>query len=307
MVRKLSVRDIRDLGFDWPKYALIEKHQVLEDGKVDLTRTIERIESSRAYYRKQLNQAFNFKQQTGADYSDFTDRFDDDARMERELGQAIAYLQEITAAVEAAELPVDSEDQVTLVKELHHPFEWLPEASRRRVFVISVLLAIFVMVILQVLGRPLNTEAAPAGIVSFELAGNTLAADHMLESWGEAGRVYAGLSLGLDYLFLVAYAVAIGLGCVLVARTFSQGSRFLAAAGILLAWAQFGAALLDGLENYALIRVLLGSQHKLWPILAQWCAVPKFLIVVLGLVYVGFGTVFVTLTRARALGGATAF
>ena len=85
MVRKLSEHDIRDLGFDWPKYALIEEYKVIEDGKVDLTKTIEKMQSSRAYYRKQLNQAFNFKQQTGADYSDFTDRFDDNARMEREL------------------------------------------------------------------------------------------------------------------------------------------------------------------------------------------------------------------------------
>jgi hypothetical protein len=58
------------------------------------------LQSSRAYYKKQLNQAFNFKMQTGADYSDFTDRFDDNARMERELGEAIAYLQRIAAASE---------------------------------------------------------------------------------------------------------------------------------------------------------------------------------------------------------------
>ena len=62
---------------------------------MDLTKTIKRLESSQAYYRKQLNEAFAFKQQTGADYSDFTDRFDEYARTERELGQAVAYLQEI--------------------------------------------------------------------------------------------------------------------------------------------------------------------------------------------------------------------
>jgi hypothetical protein len=35
-----------------------------------------------------------------ADYSDFTDRFDDNARMNRELGQAISCLEEIIEAVE---------------------------------------------------------------------------------------------------------------------------------------------------------------------------------------------------------------
>jgi hypothetical protein len=93
----LSVGDIQGLGFDWPKYALVEKYCVTQDGKVDLVETLEKLQSSRAFYRKQLNEAFKFKMQTGADYSDFTDRFDDYARMERELGEAIAYLQGIVA------------------------------------------------------------------------------------------------------------------------------------------------------------------------------------------------------------------
>ena len=100
MVEKLSVDDIQNLGFNWPKYALVQEYCVLEDGLVDLTRTIERMQSSRAYYKKQLNEAFAFKMQTGADYSDFTDRFDDNARMDRELGQAISYLEEIIKAAE---------------------------------------------------------------------------------------------------------------------------------------------------------------------------------------------------------------
>ena len=100
MVRKLSVDELQELEFDWPKYALVARYCVLEDGKVDLAKTIESMQSSRAYYRKQLNEAFSFKMRTGADYSDFTDRFDDNARANRELGQAISYLQ---AIIEAAE------------------------------------------------------------------------------------------------------------------------------------------------------------------------------------------------------------
>jgi hypothetical protein len=100
MAPTLSVDEIRGLGFDWPKYALVEEYCVIQEGEVDLAATIEKLQSSRAYYKKQLNEAFNFKMQTGADYSDFTDRFDDNARMERELGEAIAYLQRIAAASE---------------------------------------------------------------------------------------------------------------------------------------------------------------------------------------------------------------
>ena len=102
MTRKLSERELQGLGFDWPKHALIEKHCVMEDGKIDLDRTLESMQSSRSFYRGQINQAFNFKQQTGADYSDFTDRFDEYARMNRELSVTIAYLEEI---IEAAKGP----------------------------------------------------------------------------------------------------------------------------------------------------------------------------------------------------------
>ena len=69
--------------------------------------------------------------------------------------------------------------------------------------------------------------------------------------------------------------------------------------GVLLAWAQFGAALLDAVENYALIQVLLGSQQALWPAVARWCAIPKFLIVAAGLVYIGVGAVLAVVTKGR--------
>ena len=48
MAPRLAANDIRGLGFDWPKYVLIEEYSVIEDGKVDLTRTIEGLQSSRA-------------------------------------------------------------------------------------------------------------------------------------------------------------------------------------------------------------------------------------------------------------------
>ena len=101
MAPRLSVRAIQQLGFDWPKYALVEEYAVIQDDKVDLARTIENLQSSRAFYSQQLNEAFAFKMQTGADYSDFTDRFDDYARMKRELSEAIAYLERIVKASEA--------------------------------------------------------------------------------------------------------------------------------------------------------------------------------------------------------------
>ena len=99
MTTKRSVDEIRKRGYEWPKYARVEEYAVIEEGQVDLSATLENLRSSRSFYRGQLNAAYAFKRNTGADYVDFTDRFDEYARMERELGQAIAYLAEIAGAL----------------------------------------------------------------------------------------------------------------------------------------------------------------------------------------------------------------
>jgi hypothetical protein len=57
-------------------------------------------------------------------------------------------------------------------------------------------------------------------------------------------------------------------------------------AGIWLAWGLVAAAFLDYLENYALIRNILGSELALWPVMARWCAIPKFILVGIGLLFV---------------------
>ncbi len=175
-----------------------------------------------------------------------------------------------------------------------HPFEWLSVSAYRRAFVLLLVLTLALMAMLQVLGEPLKSDAAPAGIVSFEFAGDLATAKRMVKSWGEAGRVYAGLNLGLDYLFLVAYPLAIGLGCVLVARGLDGwGYR----AGVLLAWGQLAAGLLDATENYALIRILLGAEREWLAALAAWCAAPKFALVGAGIAYVLVGAVVLATRR----------
>lgn len=182
---------------------------------------------------------------------------------------------------------------------LRHPFEWLSASGQKQAFVLFVVLTLVIMASLQVLGGPLKTEVAPMGIVSFEFAGELSRAQSMVESWGPKGRVYAGLNLGLDYLFLFAYASAIGLGCVLLSQRWLKRIESVGLVGVVLSWGQWVAALLDGVENYALIQVLLGAEVELWPALARWCAMPKFLVVGAGLVYIILGAVLVMLGVGR--------
>jgi len=152
-----------------------------------------------------------------------------------------------------------------------------------------IIAAIVLSAILQVVGRPLQTAAAPAGIISFEFAGTLENAQHMLASWDQNQQVRAGLSLGLDYLFLLLYSTAIALATFRVARAWRSRQPLLATAGVWLGWGQWLAAALDAVENVALIFLLLGSQGRVWAPLAWGCAAVKFAIVGVGLLYVLLG------------------
>jgi hypothetical protein len=162
-----------------------------------------------------------------------------------------------------------------------------------------LVLTLLLMFALNLIGAPLITEASPSGIISFEFAGTVSNARSMIESWGDDGQFPSGLSLGLDYLYLFSYSITIALGCVLVSQSLSSRVRTLPLAGVILAWAQFLAAILDALENYGLIRVVFGSGNELWPAVARWCAGPKFLIVALGLLYVLAGVLLVVVIKPR--------
>lgn len=96
----LTKADIILLGFDWPRYPLIEEYCVQENGKINLSKTLEKTRSARAYYQKKLKDAYTFKMQTGADYSDFSNRYDDYASMERKLGEVVTSIEEIIRALE---------------------------------------------------------------------------------------------------------------------------------------------------------------------------------------------------------------
>ena len=172
-----------------------------------------------------------------------------------------------------------------------HPFSWLSPASQKAAFFIFFVLTFVTMIALRFVDRRLQTAAAPDGIISFELAGSLPAAEAIIIAWGETGRMLAAVSLGLDFLFIFLYATTIGLGCILVIRGLSRAVQRL---GLLLAWGQVAAGLLDIVENVALIRLLLGSRESLWPQLARAAALPKFLLVGLGIVFV-VGVTIVTM------------
>lgn len=176
---------------------------------------------------------------------------------------------------------------------LSHPYQWLSNKLQNRAFIVMLPLTLLAMFIEQVTGGPLKTDAAPSGIVSFELAGKLSLAQAMVQSWGQLGQVYAGLNLGFDFVYIITYVIAIGLGCVIVAR------RVFPSIGIILAWAMFAAGLFDCIENYNLIQILLGLGQETNAMLAQWCAMVKFTIIGLGLAYFFIGGAIVLVKKLR--------
>lgn len=180
---------------------------------------------------------------------------------------------------------------------MRHPLDFVSPASRKPLFFAFLALTLVLFAIFRALDTPLRTSAAPSGIVSFELAGSTEKAFQVMASWESAcsdcpavdrykAHYYAAFGLGLDYLFMPAYALALSLGILLAA---SRHTGVFAKIGAWLGWGALAAALFDAVENFALWQLLTGDFQAVWPRLAAICATVKFALLLLGLAYALIG------------------
>lgn len=172
-----------------------------------------------------------------------------------------------------------------------HPLAAIPEGRRARVFVPVFLATLAVGAALAVIDQSLRTAASPHGIVSFEVAGDVTNAGAMIAAWDTRARSAAGVSLGLDYLFMPLYGTAVALGCLWAGAVFRRRGSALAALGAPLAWGGWFAAALDAIENAALTTQLLDGARAPWPAVAFWAATPKFVLIVAGLLYAAAASV----------------
>jgi hypothetical protein len=169
---------------------------------------------------------------------------------------------------------------------MSHPFQAIPADKYLWVFVPLAALTVLLMAVFQAI--PLDP-----GIVQFELN-----AEQVIKFWDEAAKIRAAFSLGLDFLFLVAYSNTIALACIWAVRVFQiREVPLVATVGILLAWGQWLAALLDGVENIVLVNILFSSILTPWSQLAKCCAIFKFILIILGLLYIGFSIVVKVLKK----------
>lgn len=169
---------------------------------------------------------------------------------------------------------------------MRHPLEAIPRESRKRCFVTFLFLTLILFAIFRVLDKPLRTDYAPNGIVSFELAGSPQNAAHMVLTWSEQALLNVSFGLGIDYLFMPVYAIALALGTSLAA---GRHGGWLKSLGALAGYGALAAPLFDAVENFALFQILSGAFNSSYPMLAAVCATIKFLLLVFGLVYAILG------------------
>ena len=169
---------------------------------------------------------------------------------------------------------------------MRHPLDFLPSTSRKPLFFTFLALTLILFAVFRVLDAPLRTSFAPNGIVSYELAGNIKPAAEILGSWDARAQLFAAFGLGLDYLFMPTYALALSLGILLAA---GRHPGAFAKIGTPLGWGALTAALFDAVENFSLWQFMLGDFQALWPRLAAICATVKFALLLMGLAYALLG------------------
>ncbi|GAB4396170.1 MAG: hypothetical protein OHK0052_17110 [Anaerolineales bacterium] len=168
---------------------------------------------------------------------------------------------------------------------MKHPLQALSHRQQAVLFRITFALTLLIFGIFAIIGAPLQTPAAPQGIVSFELVANVQQAQAMVDSWEGTAPLWAAFGLGFDYLFMPMYALAASVACLWAARTFGESDSPLAPAGIPLAWGAWLAGCLDALENAALLRMLVISPENPYPQIARLAAQAKFALLLAAIGY----------------------
>jgi hypothetical protein len=155
---------------------------------------------------------------------------------------------------------------------VQHPLLAFPEGSRLPSFLLLLIVSAILLLIISV---PLRPSFSPKDILRLELAGSVERARTLVDRWGRRGVQKATYGVYLDYLFLVVYSTTIGLACVSLADASWPPASSLASIGVMLAWGLWAAALLDAIENVALLKILQGSAATYWPRLHDGAPSPK--------------------------------
>ena len=159
------------------------------------------------------------------------------------------------------------------------------------VIFISGVAAVILMISMGTINETLVSAGPGYDIIDFEVAFTQEKAGEILATWGPPLKREALTSLYIDFAYLVSYAAFLSSLAVLVTRRLRGASEATGVRIIIMTWA---AAFLDVLENLFLISVIKTSAASKTPVLlAGCCAVIKFLLVGIVIVFVVAGGIYV--------------
>ena len=165
---------------------------------------------------------------------------------------------------------------------IRNPMHIIDPYVRKKTLVVLILIVLSIFLVFRSLDIPLQTLAAPSGIVSYELAGISQKNGQILTSWDSHAKLFAAFGLGFDYFFMLVYASAISLTCLISSQ---RHKGWFASLGDWAGWGVFLAAGMDAIENLALWNQLTGAVSSSWSALAAGCATVKFTFIILGVSY----------------------
>ncbi|HKA21541.1 MAG TPA: oxygenase MpaB family protein [Blastocatellia bacterium] len=169
-----------------------------------------------------------------------------------------------------------------------HPFGKL-DSDRRRRLILGLLISTGLLFAAAAAStNSLINDAAPWGLLSFELGGSVEATIAVVNSWHDGHRIRAGFALGFDFLFMVSLTNLLALASVQAASRLRTPNSALAKMGSVLAWGQWLAGVLWISQNLLLVTMLTGPVTSPRPEIVYWCGAIKFSLLGLALVYVLF-------------------
>jgi hypothetical protein len=172
--------------------------------------------------------------------------------------------------------------------------------SPRRLLGISGGTTLILLGVLGLSSQGLSTAAAPAGIFSWELTRDPLSVQRMIESWDARTRLLAAFGLGLDYVFMLSYAVMFSTACYALGRLLTRHAPGWARLAPWLAGGAWLAAGLDAVENIGLLQGLLNGPTAAWQSIAGGCAAVKFTLLGLTLLYLAGGGLWAVVSGRRS-------
>ena len=176
------------------------------------------------------------------------------------------------------------------------PFNKISKRTEKKLTFSIAYLFLIASIVMLYIDKHLTNDIAPNGIISFELANTLERSQEILDSWTPLAKVFAGIGLGFDFLYLLIYTLFIAIIIHKVNKKLWSKKAFYKI-GELFIWSLLLTAILDAMENICLIKLLTGNAKQHWTSIAYHLASTKFLLILLSLLYIAANSVLLLIKK----------